>query len=102
MEAMLEISLCIATLNSTSKKCFVFLIIAYVFSSTKFEKRVEQGGEGVGGRGSGWRTGGRNDPNNVCTYEYMTKEKNVKKNKVINSNLQVKKKRFSLTSNLSP
>jgi hypothetical protein len=23
-------------------------------------------------------TGGRNDPNNVCTYEYMNKEKNYK------------------------
>jgi hypothetical protein len=23
----------------------------------------------------GWGLGGRNDPNNVCTYEYMSKEK---------------------------
>jgi hypothetical protein len=55
------------------QKCFVFLIIAYVFSSTKLEKKAEQvlpGSEG------GWRkegrdggTGGRNDPSNVCTYE---------------------------------
>jgi hypothetical protein len=29
----------------------------------------------VGGRGRGQVAGGRNDPNNVCTYEYMNKEK---------------------------
>jgi hypothetical protein len=23
----------------------------------------------------GWGSGGRNDPNNVCIYEYMNKEK---------------------------
>jgi hypothetical protein len=28
--------------TQTSKKCFVFLIIAYVFSSTKFDIRAEQ------------------------------------------------------------
>jgi hypothetical protein len=53
-------------------KCFVFLITVYVFSSTKLEKRSEQvipGSEGSGGRGSGWGAGGRNGPNNVCTYE---------------------------------
>jgi hypothetical protein len=45
-------------------------MIVYVFSSTKLENRAEQflpgsevaGREGVGG-------GGRNGPNNVCTYE---------------------------------
>jgi hypothetical protein len=32
----------------------------------------------VGGRGRGQMVGGggRNDPNDVCTYEYMNKEKN--------------------------
>jgi hypothetical protein len=30
---------------------------------------------GVEGRGRGWGARGRNDPNNVCTYEYMSKEK---------------------------
>jgi hypothetical protein len=34
--------------------------------------------------------GGRNDPNNVCTYEYMNKEKNV--TKIMN----IRKKRDSL------
>jgi hypothetical protein len=56
---------------STSKNS-VFLIIAYVYSSTKLEKRAERvlpGSEGVTGRGKGWRALGRNGPNNVCTYE---------------------------------
>jgi hypothetical protein len=38
----------------------VFLIIAYVFSSTKLEKRVEQvlpGSEGSGSEGKGWGRG---------------------------------------------
>jgi hypothetical protein len=30
----------------------------------------------VRGRGRQQGTGGRDDPNNVCTYEYMNKEKN--------------------------
>jgi hypothetical protein len=29
-----------------------------------------------------WGKGGRNDPNNVCTYEYLNKEKN-KNNRTI-------------------
>jgi hypothetical protein len=29
----------------------------------------------MGGRGKGLGAGGRNDPNNVCTYEYMNKER---------------------------
>jgi hypothetical protein len=41
------------------QKCFVFLIVAYVFSSTKLEKRAEYilpGSKGeVGGEGSGCR-----------------------------------------------
>jgi hypothetical protein len=51
MEAMVGISLySYPYLNE--QKCFVFLILAYVFSSTKLEKRAEQvlpGSEGVGG-----------------------------------------------------
>jgi hypothetical protein len=60
MEAMLGISL-YSYPTSTSKNT-VFLIIAYVYSSTKLEKRTERvlpGSEGVGGNGL----------NNVCTYE---------------------------------
>jgi hypothetical protein len=54
------------------QKCFVFLIISYVFSSTKFEKRAEQvlpRSKGGGGQREGARVGGRNGTNNVCTYE---------------------------------
>jgi hypothetical protein len=55
---------------SNYQKRYVFLIIAYVFSSTKLEKRAEEvlpGNEVGGGAGEGvWR---RNGPNNVCTYE---------------------------------
>jgi hypothetical protein len=54
----------------------VFLIIAYVFSSTKLEKRAEQvlpGSEGSVDEREGWEAGERNDPNNVHTYEYMNK-----------------------------
>jgi hypothetical protein len=53
----------------------VFLIIAYVYSSTKLEKRAEQAlpgnkeGKGVGGKERRWGIGGRNGPNNVCAYE---------------------------------
>jgi hypothetical protein len=41
------------------QKCFVFLIIAYVFSSTKLEKRAEyvlpgSGGGRAGGLGEKW------------------------------------------------
>jgi hypothetical protein len=53
-----------------------FLLLVYVFSSTKLEKREEQvlpGSKGV--RGACVGAGGRNDPNNVCTYEHMNKEK---------------------------
>jgi hypothetical protein len=54
------------------QKCFVFLIIAYVFSSTKLVIRAEQvlpGSDRGGRRGSEWGAEGRNDPNNVCTCE---------------------------------
>jgi hypothetical protein len=37
--------------------------------------REWRGEGGAGGRGRGPGAGGRNDPNNVCTYEYMNKEK---------------------------
>jgi hypothetical protein len=47
MEAMLGISLYSYPYLNYQKR-FVFLIIAYVFSSTKLEKR-EVGGEGGGG-----------------------------------------------------
>jgi hypothetical protein len=36
---------------------------------------------GVEGRRKGHGAGGRNDPNNVCTYEYMNKEKKKAKKK---------------------
>jgi hypothetical protein len=53
------------------QKRFVFLIIAYVYSPTKLEKRAEQvlpgSKAGVGRRR--WRARERNGPNNVCTYE---------------------------------
>jgi hypothetical protein len=62
MKAMLGISLQLSL--SQLAKCFVFLIIAYFYSSTELEKSTEQvlpGSE----RGKGTRS--RNDPNNVCT-----------------------------------
>jgi hypothetical protein len=34
----------------------------------------------VGRQGGSGGARGRNDPNNVCTYEYMNKEKNALKN----------------------
>jgi hypothetical protein len=55
MEAMLGISLYSCTCLNW-QKCFVFLIIAYVFSSTKLEKRAEQvlsGSDGGVGREGG-------------------------------------------------
>jgi hypothetical protein len=62
MEAMLRISLySYPYLNL--QKWFVFFIIVYTLSSTKLEIRAEQIlYESEGG-------GGRNGPNNVCTYE---------------------------------
>jgi hypothetical protein len=53
-------NLCIAVLISTSKNA-VFLIIAYVFSSRKLEKRAEQvlpGSKGGWGEEEGWQQGG--------------------------------------------
>jgi hypothetical protein len=64
MEVMLGISLHSYPYLKLQKH-YVFLITAYVFSSTKLEKRKEQvlpGSEGGGGRrGEKWP--------NVCTYE---------------------------------
>jgi hypothetical protein len=43
---------------------------------SKLEKRAEQvlpGSERRGGRGAA-RAPGRDDPNNVCTYEYMNRQ----------------------------
>jgi hypothetical protein len=54
------------------EKCFIFLIIAYIYSSTKLEIRAEQvlpGSEGDGGKGRVWREGGRNCP----MYSHVSK-----------------------------
>jgi hypothetical protein len=71
METMLGISLYSYPYLNYQKR-FVFLIIAYTFSSTKLEIRAEQilfeRKEGWGGR-KGWGVGERNGPNHVCTYE---------------------------------
>jgi hypothetical protein len=71
MEAMLGISLYNYPYLKPAKH-YVFLIIAYVFSSTKLEKRAEQilpGSEAGRERGRKWSTVGRDGPNNVCTCE---------------------------------
>jgi hypothetical protein len=71
MEAMLGISL-YSYPYLKQEKCFVFLIIAYVYSSIKLEKRAEQvlpRSEGVGEKGRRRGAAGRNGPNNVCIYE---------------------------------
>jgi hypothetical protein len=71
MEAMLGMSLYSKPyLNKQNR--YVFLIIAYVYSSTNWRKgqnRFFLEARGVGGRGRGQGAGGRNDPNNVHTYE---------------------------------
>jgi hypothetical protein len=68
MDAMLRISLYSYSYLKLKKNSFVFVIIAYVFSSTKLEKGQNRfclearQGERVGGvRGKRWP--------NVCTYE---------------------------------
>jgi hypothetical protein len=71
MEAILGISLCSYPYFNLQKS-FVFLIIAYVFSSMKLEIEAEQvlPGRREGERGrERVETGGRNVPNNVCTCE---------------------------------
>jgi hypothetical protein len=71
MEAMLGISLYSCPYLNW-KNLFVFLIIDYVFSSTKLKKRAEQflpASEGGWGREKGRGGWERNGPNNVCTYE---------------------------------
>jgi hypothetical protein len=71
MEAMLGISL-YSYLYLKLAKTLSLSYYHYVFSSTKLEKMVEQvlpGSEEGGERRKGWGTGGRDGPNNVCTYE---------------------------------
>jgi hypothetical protein len=51
-------------------------MIAYVFSSTKLEKRAKQvlpRNKWVRGRKREWGTGGRDGPDNVRIYEKMNK-----------------------------
>jgi hypothetical protein len=58
--------------SNNPQKHFVFLIIVYVFSLTKLEKRAKQvlpGSKGLRVRERGQGTGGRDGPNNVCTYK---------------------------------
>jgi hypothetical protein len=55
--------------NNSGEK---YLLYSYVFSSTKLENRAEQvlPGSKVGeGKRKEERAGGRDGPNNVCTYE---------------------------------
>jgi hypothetical protein len=52
--------------NARKQKSYVFLITAYVFSSTKLEKRVEQVRPGRGGGRK--RAGGRREK---CPKQYM-------------------------------
>jgi hypothetical protein len=85
MEAMLGIS--VDSYPYPTSKNAVFLIIVFVSSSTKLQKRAEQilpGRKVDVGRGRGQWAGVRNGPNKVCTYEYMNKEKkNFFKNQLI-------------------
>jgi hypothetical protein len=72
MEAMLGISLySYFYLKLAKTLCLSYYCLC--FSSTKLEKRTEQvlpGSErGEEGEGEGAGMGGRNGPNNVCTYE---------------------------------
>jgi hypothetical protein len=72
MEAMLGISLYSYPLISTSKNAMSFLLL--LKSTLQQNWRTRQNSfcleaRGVGGRGMGQRAGGRNGPNNVCTYE---------------------------------
>jgi hypothetical protein len=71
MEAMIGISL-FSYPYLNWQKYYVFLIIAYIHSSTKLEKKAEQvlpGSKRGGGRGTGPGAGGTNGSNNICTYE---------------------------------
>jgi hypothetical protein len=52
-----------------------FLLLPYVSLQQNWrigQNRLCLEARGWGGREEAW---GRNDPNNVCTYEYMNKEK---------------------------
>jgi hypothetical protein len=70
MEVMLEISLQ-AIFISNWQKCYVFLIIYYVFSSTKLEKRAEQFLPGSKRRGNGKR--GHGGEITQTMYTHMNK-----------------------------
>jgi hypothetical protein len=55
----------------------MFNVNVYVFSSTKLEIRAERvlpGSEGSRGQRKGLEAGGRNGPNNVCTFEQMNEK----------------------------
>jgi hypothetical protein len=71
MKAMLGISL-YSCPYLNYQKCYVFLIIAYFYSSMELEKSAEQvlpGREGAVGKSVRMGAGRKNDPNNVCTCE---------------------------------
>jgi hypothetical protein len=67
------IHMCIEAMLGISLYSYLYLKLAkmlclsyYVFSSTKLEKRAK---ENLPGSKGAWGIGGRNGPNNVCTYE---------------------------------
>jgi hypothetical protein len=66
-------NLYIAILISTSKNALSFLLL--FMSSLQQNWRKERIGSAWKQGGEREWAGGRNDPNNVCTYEYMSKEK---------------------------
>jgi hypothetical protein len=76
MEAMLGIFLYSYPLSQTSKNAISFLLL--FMSSLQQNWRRGQNrfcleARGWGGIRRGWGAGGRNGPNNVCTYESMNK-----------------------------
>jgi hypothetical protein len=75
-------SLCIAILISNYQKCSVFLITAYVFSSTKVEKRAEQVLSGSE-RSEGERewAGGQREEMAQTMYAYMNNKRKKKRKK---------------------
>jgi hypothetical protein len=55
---------------------FLLLLVSFLQQNwRKGQNRFGLKARGMAGRGRGQEAGGRNDPNNVCTYEYMSKEK---------------------------
>jgi hypothetical protein len=77
MEAMLGISLYnYPYLRLAKTLCLSYYCLCLLFNKIGEECRtVLPVSKGVGGRGRWQGAGGRNGPNNVCTYEYMNKEK---------------------------